>query len=69
MDMTVKELEENLKEAMIATGGSSTTNLTHAKVVGIACDVCQPDDVRRLANFAANELGSIDIWVGDSAFV
>ncbi|KAK4397012.1 putative chlorophyll(ide) b reductase NYC1, chloroplastic [Sesamum angolense] len=39
VDMTIKELAENLKEVIIATGGSSRTHLRHAKVVGIPCDV------------------------------
>ncbi|KAF2304867.1 hypothetical protein GH714_039214 [Hevea brasiliensis] len=63
VDMTVKELEENLREGMVTTSGSSRTNLTHAKVVGISCDVCEPSDVQKLANFAINEFGSIDIWI------
>lgn len=61
--MTVTELEENLKEGMMAAGGSSKKNLVHAKVAGIACDVCEPADVQKLSNFAVNEFGSIDIWV------
>ena len=60
---TVRELEENLKEGITAAGGSSKTNLGRAKVIGMACDVCNPDDVQKLANFAVNKLGSIDIWV------
>nr|QIC54087.1 chlorophyll b reductase [Paeonia lactiflora] len=64
--MTVKELEENLKEGMISASGASMKNLAHAKVVGIACDVCEPDDVRKLANFAVNELGSIDILINNA---
>ena len=43
--------------------GSSNTSLTHAKVVGTTCNVCDPEDVHNLAKFALNELGSIDIWV------
>ncbi|EXB79941.1 putative chlorophyll(ide) b reductase NYC1 [Morus notabilis] len=63
---TVRELEENLKEGIIAAGSSSKTNLGRAKVIGIACDVCNPDDVQRLANFAVGELGSIDIWINNA---
>ncbi|GMI97728.1 NON-YELLOW COLORING 1 [Hibiscus trionum] len=63
--VTVKELEENLKEGM-AAGGSFSKNLGRAKVVGIACDVCDPSDVEKLANFAINELGSVDIWVNNA---
>ena len=63
--MTIKELEENLEEGRATAGGSSGKNLARAKVAGIACDVCEPDDVRKLAEFAVGELGSIDIWVSD----
>lgn len=59
----MKELEENLKEGIASAVGSTLTKLSQAKVVGIACDVCEPRDVQRLANFAVNELGYIDIWV------
>ncbi|KAK9269589.1 hypothetical protein L1049_001365 [Liquidambar formosana] len=62
---TVRELEENLKEGMITRGGSSR-HLAHAKVVGIPCDVCEPEDVQKLANFAVGELGSIDIWINNA---
>lgn len=61
--MTVKELEKNLNEVMVNAQGSSRMNLRHAKVIGIPCDVCKSDDVQKLANFALNELGTIDIWV------
>lgn len=63
VQMTIKELEENLKDCMITAVGSTRENLKHAKVVGMACDVCEPRDVEKLAGFAATELGSIDIWV------
>ncbi|KAL5975903.1 putative chlorophyll(ide) b reductase nyc1, chloroplastic [Asimina triloba] len=63
---TVLELEENLKEGRLAADGSPRKNMTHAKVVGIPCDVCRPDDVRMLAEFAANEVGSIDIWINNA---
>lgn len=66
---TVRELEENLKEGITTAGVSSKKNLAHAKVVGMACDVCEPGDVQKLANFAVNELGSIDIWVGVLAYI
>ncbi|GAU37208.1 hypothetical protein TSUD_144410 [Trifolium subterraneum] len=55
---TVKELEENLKEGIANAVGSSLTKLSQAKVVGIACDVCETDDVQRLANFAINNAGT-----------
>ncbi|CAA6671600.1 unnamed protein product [Spirodela intermedia] len=63
VQLTVEELEENIKEGMTVAGRKSKTNLSHAKVTGTACDVCKPDDVRKLANFAVSELGTIDIWV------
>ncbi|KAG6739642.1 hypothetical protein POTOM_057245 [Populus tomentosa] len=66
VDTTLRELEENLKEGMITA--SNRTSLAHAKVVGIACDVCEPSDVQKLANFAVKEFGSIDIWVSVLAF-
>ncbi|OUZ99959.1 Short-chain dehydrogenase/reductase SDR [Macleaya cordata] len=63
---TVGELEENLREGMLSAGGKSKAKLAHAKVVGIACDVCKPDDVEKLSNFAVGELGSIDIWINNA---
>lgn len=63
VETTVRELEENLKEVMENASSSSRTNFERAKVVGIACDVCDPADVHKLANFAVSELGSIDLWV------
>ncbi|XAR66996.1 Chlorophyll(ide) b reductase [Bertholletia excelsa] len=66
VNMTIKELEDSLKEGAVTAAGSPGTNLRHAKVVGIACDVCQPEDVQKLANFAVSELGSIDIWINNA---
>ncbi|XP_042499292.1 probable chlorophyll(ide) b reductase NYC1, chloroplastic [Macadamia integrifolia] len=66
VQMTVSELEENLKECMLTRGGTSRENMKYAKVVGIECDVCEPEDVRKLARFAVNELGSIDIWINNA---
>ncbi|XWS17265.1 hypothetical protein CRYUN_Cryun33cG0052800 [Craigia yunnanensis] len=63
--LLLAELEENLKEGMTA-GGSSSKNLGQAKVAGIACDVCEANDVEKLANFAINELGSVDIWINNA---
>ncbi|KAL6221156.1 hypothetical protein ACLB2K_008908 [Fragaria x ananassa] len=63
---TVRELEENLKDGIANAGGSSRNNLAHAKVIGIACDVCEGDDVQKLAAFAISELGSIDIWINNA---
>ncbi|PRQ46555.1 putative chlorophyll(ide) b reductase [Rosa chinensis] len=63
---TVRELEENLRDGIANEGSSSRNNLAHAKVVGIACDVCKGDDVQKLAGFAISELGSIDIWINNA---
>lgn len=68
VDMTIKELEENLKECMATASDSSRRRLQYAKVVGIACNVCEPDDVQKLAKFALHELGSINIWVSKLPF-
>ncbi|KAL0559519.1 hypothetical protein IC582_004132 [Cucumis melo] len=62
---TLRELEENLKGLMVRSG-SSNKSLAHAKVVGTTCNVCDPEDVHNLANFALNELGSIDIWINNA---
>lgn len=63
---TIKELEENLKQAVNAATGSARKKLAHAKVIGMACDVSEPVDVRKLGKFAADELGYIDIWVNNA---
>lgn len=65
VNLTVKELEENLKECMTTASDSTRRKLQHAKVLGIACNVCEPDDVQKLAKFALHELGSINIWVSE----
>ncbi|KAL2929207.1 putative chlorophyll(ide) b reductase NYC1 chloroplastic [Bienertia sinuspersici] len=62
VDETVKELEENLMELAAVNGKS----MKYAKVVGIPCDVCDPNDVAKLADFAVHELGSIDIWINNA---
>uniref|UniRef100_A0A3P6C9B4 3-oxoacyl-[acyl-carrier-protein] reductase n=1 Tax=Brassica oleracea TaxID=3712 RepID=A0A3P6C9B4_BRAOL len=66
VDMTVKELEQNLKEIMSNASESARKKLADAKVVGIACDVCKPEDVEKLSNFAVKELGSINIWINNA---
>ncbi|XP_010440670.1 PREDICTED: probable chlorophyll(ide) b reductase NYC1, chloroplastic [Camelina sativa] len=66
VDMTVKELEQNLKEIMNSASESARKKLSDAKVVGIACDVCKPEDVEKLSNFAVKELGSINIWINNA---
>lgn len=67
--MTIEELEENLKEAVNAATGSARLKLAHAKLVGMACDVSEPVDVKELGKFAADELGYIDIWVSSFLFL
>lgn len=69
MEKTVAELTESLEHIKIAASSSSREkHLRHAKVVGIPCDVSNPEDVKNLATFAAKELGSIDIWVRNVAY-
>lgn len=63
---TLEELNENLKESISIGGTRRIAKLSRAKVVGIACDVCKPDEVRNLANFAVTELGSVDIWINNA---
>ncbi|CAL9773235.1 unnamed protein product [Musa acuminata subsp. burmannicoides] len=63
---TVEELRENLKDGLAVSKNKARTKLSHAMVVGIACDVCKPEDVRKLANFAVDELGSVDIWINNA---
>ncbi|CAI9100326.1 OLC1v1037300C2 [Oldenlandia corymbosa var. corymbosa] len=66
VDRTVKELEENLQQLLVNSGVSSSKKIAQAKVIGIACDVSVPADVHKLADYAINELGSIDIWVNNA---
>ncbi|KAL7589541.1 hypothetical protein Lser_V15G39156 [Lactuca serriola] len=66
VDMTIRELEENLQEGLNTKMNSSTKNLEYAKVIGTSCDVCDPNDVKKLANFAVDQLGSIDIWINNA---
>ncbi|KAH7651474.1 Short-chain dehydrogenase/reductase SDR protein [Dioscorea alata] len=63
---TVEELNENLKEGISMAGDKGKGKFSRAKVVGMACDVCKPDSVRKLADFAVDELGSIDIWINNA---
>ncbi|KAM3394949.1 putative chlorophyll(ide) b reductase NYC1, chloroplastic [Capsicum chinense] len=64
--LTIKELEENLKQSVNSARGSARKKLAHAKVAGMACDVSEPVDVIKLGKFAADELGYIDIWVNNA---
>nr|CAD1822307.1 unnamed protein product [Ananas comosus var. bracteatus] len=66
VNQTVEELRENIKEGLLVAKGKVRERLTHAKVIGISCDVCKPEDVRRLASFAVDELGSVDIWINNA---
>lgn len=63
VEKTIKELEDSLKECLETADDFSRKLLESAEVVGVACDVCDPKDVKKLAEFAVNEFGSIDIWV------
>ena len=64
--LTINELEENIQEGLSVAKKKQRENLLQAKVVGTSCDVCKPEDVKKLVNFAIEELGSVDIWVGNS---
>ncbi|KAI5680521.1 hypothetical protein M9H77_01748 [Catharanthus roseus] len=66
VDATIKELEENLEQLLITSCGSARRKLAQAKVVGTACDVSVPADVQKLADYAAKELGTVDIWVNNA---
>lgn len=63
---TIKELEENIQEGLSVAKKKQRNILSHAKVVGTDCDVCKPEDVKELVNFAINELGSVDIWINNA---
>nr|CAB3475676.1 unnamed protein product [Digitaria exilis] len=63
---TIKELEENIQEGISVAKKRERKTLSHAKVVGTACDVCKPEDVKKLVNFAIDELGSVDIWINNA---
>ncbi|KAF0917321.1 hypothetical protein E2562_017496 [Oryza meyeriana var. granulata] len=63
---TINELEENIQEGLSVAKKKQRENLLHAKVVGTCCDVCKPEDVKKLVNFAQDELGSIDIWINNA---
>ncbi|XP_021312943.1 probable chlorophyll(ide) b reductase NYC1, chloroplastic isoform X2 [Sorghum bicolor] len=63
---TITELEENIQEGLSVAKKKERKILSHAKVVGTACDVCKPEDVKKLVNFAINELGSVDIWINNA---
>lgn len=63
MEKTIRELEDSLEESRETADDFSRRSLENAEVMGVACDVSDPKDVKRLADFAVNEFGSIDIWV------
>lgn len=70
---TVEELQEEMESKLyhpflmgsVQDGDSPPIRATKdgARVVGMACNVSNVADVRALAEFAAAELGSVDIWV------
>jgi len=63
---TISELEANIQEGLSVAKKKQRKTLLQAKVVGISCDVCKPEDVKKLVNFAVGELGSIDIWINNA---
>ncbi|KAM0831267.1 hypothetical protein ACQ4PT_065661 [Festuca glaucescens] len=63
---TIDELEENIQEGLSVAKKKQRETLLQAKVVGTSCDVCKPEDVKKLVNFAVEELGSIDIWINNA---
>uniref|UniRef100_A0A0D9UYJ1 chlorophyll(ide) b reductase n=1 Tax=Leersia perrieri TaxID=77586 RepID=A0A0D9UYJ1_9ORYZ len=63
---TINELEENIKDGFSVAKRKQRKTLLQAKVVGTSCDVCKPEDVKELVNFAQAELGSIDIWINNA---
>lgn len=63
---TISELEENIQEGLSVAKKKQREALLQAKVVGTSCDVCKPEDVKKLVNFAVDELGSIDIWINNA---
>ncbi|CAN6441693.1 unnamed protein product [Victoria cruziana] len=67
VEATVRELEGNLQDGINAARTvARRKNLMKARVIGIACDVCKVEDVKRLASFAKNEFGSINIWINNA---
>ncbi|KAK3163235.1 hypothetical protein QOZ80_1AG0001020 [Eleusine coracana subsp. coracana] len=63
---TIEELKENIQEGLSVAKKKEKKILSHAKVVGTSCDVCKPEDVKKLVNFAIDELGSVDIWINNA---
>ncbi|KAJ1685121.1 hypothetical protein LUZ63_016511 [Rhynchospora breviuscula] len=63
---TIEELKENVKAGLLVAKGKDKARLSQAKVVGISCDVCKPEDVRKLSDFALEEFGSVDIWINNA---
>ncbi|KAJ3694563.1 hypothetical protein LUZ60_010043 [Juncus effusus] len=63
---TVEELKENINASLLMAKNKDKLKLSQAKVVGIACDVCVPQDVRKLSDFALNQFGSVDIWINNA---
>ncbi|KAL1823876.1 hypothetical protein ACET3Z_010654 [Daucus carota] len=66
VEKTIRELEDSLEESRETADDFSRRSLENAEVVGVACDVSDPKDVKRLADFAVNEFGSIDIWINNA---
>ncbi|XP_017238796.1 probable chlorophyll(ide) b reductase NYC1, chloroplastic isoform X1 [Daucus carota subsp. sativus] len=66
VEKTIRELEDSLEESRETADDFSRRSLENAEVMGVACDVSDPKDVKRLADFAVNEFGSIDIWINNA---
>eukprot|EP01018_Ginkgo_biloba_P001859 Gb_29139 [translate_table: standard] len=64
---TVTQLKQEISEGIFtSTLSTPVTCKREGKVVGISCDVSKVEDVKKLADFAVTEFGSIDIWVNNA---
>lgn len=63
---TVEELNEYINAGLSVAKPKDKVRLSQARVVGISCDVCKPEDVRKLSDFALDEFGSVDIWINNA---
>lgn len=53
----VRETVSSLSAVAAAGGGS---------IKGVAADVSKPADVTKLAQFATNAFGSVDLWINNA---
>uniref|UniRef100_A0A0D6QWC4 chlorophyll(ide) b reductase n=1 Tax=Araucaria cunninghamii TaxID=56994 RepID=A0A0D6QWC4_ARACU len=64
---TVAQLQQELSEGLsVSTASPPITQNGEGKVFGISCNVSNGEDVKMLAEFAVNKLGSIDIWINNA---